>query len=130
VRIAAVAKGGQHHRAGRRAFRLHLVEGEATGGQPAEAQPGIAPPRAVIDPLRHRLAELAVAGDVDAGLLLAAHDIADSGAEGRRECRLVDRLVLVKGAVGFDQLVGTRQAAGMAGEDVIAAHSAAASLFR
>jgi hypothetical protein len=34
--------------------------------------------------------------------------------------RLVDHLFFVESAVGLDQLIGARQAAGMAGEDVIA----------
>jgi hypothetical protein len=80
----------------------------------AEALPRITPPRPVIDPLGHRLAELAVAGNVDPGGALAFNDPAHRGAQSRRKRVLTDALAS-EVRPGLNQFVRARQAAGVAG---------------
>src|SRR5579862_4053869 len=118
--VAPVAKARQHDMAGRRAVRLHVVERVLARFYAAEALPRIAPPRPVIDALRHRLAEFAVARHIDAEPLLLAHDIGDGLAERLLELGRVGGAGFAR-LVGCDQRVRPRQAADMAGQDVVGA---------
>ena len=122
----AVAPAGgvqQHDLARARRPRGHIVEAWAAELEPAEPQEHVVPPGTVIDPVADRLAELAVARHVDAELLLMAHGIADRAPQRRLERRLVRRLAGVARAVRRDQIVGARQAADMARQDMVGAGS-------
>ena len=79
--VAAVAEAGQHDLAGLGSTRRHVVQARPIELQPAKALPRIAPPRAIVDALAHRLAEFAVTGDVDADVVLSAHDLGDRLAQ-------------------------------------------------
>src|SRR5439155_24309215 len=128
--VAAVAKARQYDLARARALRRHLVEGLRAALDAGEALPGIAPPRAVIDPLAHRFAELTIARDIDAELMLAANRVHDRAAQRRLERALVDRLAGFPGMVGRDHLVRAGQAADMAGQDMVGAGSHASPPLR
>src|SRR5215472_8070672 len=97
------------------AIELHA---QLETAQPLE---GIAPPRAVVDPLAHGLAEFAVAGDVDAHPLLTADDLDHRRAQPLLVRTLVEGLARLTGAVELDQIVGARQATRLCGEDPRAA---------
>src|SRR5262249_53233145 len=103
-----------------RAVGRQVVEPKALDLQVGEPREGVAPPGTVVDLVAHRFAVLAVARHGDAGRGLAAHDVRPRLGELLLERRLVDLAGLAAG-VGFDQLVGARQAAGVAGDDVVAA---------
>jgi len=92
-----------------------VVEAGPTELKSAEPLKRIIPPGTVIDPTPDRLPELAIARDVDPELSLAAHDAAHRGAQRLLKFPRVDRLARVAGPVGLDQVVGARQAPGMAG---------------
>src|SRR5262249_23904220 len=81
--VATVAETRQHDMSGTRPLRRHFVKRLLTRLDAGETLPGIAPPRPVIDALRHRLAELAVARDVDAERALFAHHVHDCRPERR-----------------------------------------------
>src|SRR5215471_9363526 len=106
-----------------RPLRRHFVKRLLARLDAAEALPGIAPPRAIIDALRHRLAELAVARHIDAELALLAHRIHDCCAERRFEGGRFAQFTGIAGAVRFDQRIGPRQASDMARQDMILAPS-------
>jgi len=69
--------------------------------------------------LPHRLAVLAVADDVDAGLRLTAHDLLDRRGQASLVSRLVGGLIGLARAVELDQVVGARQAPRVAGQDAL-----------
>ena len=69
----------------------------------------------------HRFSELAVAGNADARVRLAAYDVGDGGPELSLEAHLVARACRFERSVRFDQVVGARQASGVTREDAIAA---------
>jgi hypothetical protein len=71
----------------------------------------------------HRLAELAIAGNVDAKRLLPSHHLQDRRSQLFLETLLIGRCAGLAGAISFDQLVGTRQAAGVTRQDAVGAHS-------
>src|SRR5271156_5542927 len=81
----------------------------------------VAEPRAVVDAVPHGFAEFAVAGDVDTELPLTPHDLRHRAAEFLLKCVLVSRLPRFTGSVRHDQIIGSRQAPDMAGEDMIGA---------
>src|SRR5262249_33811732 len=81
----------------------------------------IAEPGAVVDPMPHRLAELAVARNVDAGLALTADHVDYRCLQQLLKARLIQALAGLPLAIGFDQVVRPRQASNVAGEDMIAA---------
>src|SRR6266700_3301467 len=118
--VAAVAEARQDDVAGARSPDRKIIEPEAGHLEAAQPLEGVAPPGAVVDLRAHRLAVLAVPWHGDAGGHLAAHDVAHRRAERFLERRLVDLAGLAL-MVGFDESVGPRQAAGVAGEDAIAA---------
>ncbi len=120
--VAPVAEARQHHVAGARSPHRKIIEAEPGHLEPAQPREGIAPPGAVVDLGAHRLAVLAVARHGDAGGHLAAHDVAHGRRERFLERRLVDLASLAL-MVGLDKVVRPRQAAGVAGEDAIAAAS-------
>src|SRR4051794_26613333 len=101
---------------------LHLVEARILEVEAAEALPRITPPRAVIDPLGHRLAELAVAGNVDPGGTLAFDDPGNRSAQCRGKCVMTDGLA-GEARPCLDQFIRARQAADVAGQDPFAAAS-------
>ena len=78
--IAAISKVGQHDFAGAGSPRHRIVWAGCAEIEPAQTAEGIAAPRSVVDALPHRLAELAVARDIDADILLAPYDLAHRGA--------------------------------------------------
>src|SRR6185437_12925592 len=95
----------------------HVFDQRQTG----EAREGIVPPRAEIDAVSHRLAELAVTGHVDAERLLMLHHVDRGGAKLILKRRLVTALALAARTVGEDQSLGTRQTAGVTRENAVAA---------
>ena len=120
--VATVGEGRQHRIARRRTMDRHGVAIDILDREAAEARERIAPPGAVVDLGAHRLAVLAVARHGDAGGDLAAHDVAHRRGERLLERGLVDLAGLAL-MVGVDESVGARQAAGVAGEDAVAAPS-------
>src|SRR5204863_8743055 len=68
--ITAVAKPRQHDVPGQRALRRHLIERLLAGFDTSQALPVITPPRAIIDALCHRFAELAIPRHIDAEFAL------------------------------------------------------------
>src|SRR6202034_1110857 len=100
-----------------------FVETRPSQIEPAEAIEAIAPPGPIVDFVAHGLAELAVTRHVDADFLLPAHDIAHRRFEGLLESPLVGGFAGFALAIGFDQVVGTRQATGVTGQNVVAAGS-------
>src|SRR5208282_6590582 len=103
--------------------RRHIVLAGPAELEPAQTVERVAAPRAVIDALPHRLAELAVARDVDAEIPLMAHDIANCRAKPLLKFGLGACPISFAEPVGLDQIVGARQAAGMAGQDAVGAGS-------
>ncbi len=100
--VAAVGERGQLDVAGRRAHRL-LREDVALGdGEPRGALERVRPPGAVVDRVRHRLAELAVARLCDAEVALARHNVAHGLRDERVELgrRLQGQAVVGEGACG------------------------------
>ena len=73
--VAPVGKAREHDFAGLGPLRRPVVEAGSAEIEPAEPIEAIAPPRPVIDLVAHRLAELAVARDVDADVLLLADNV-------------------------------------------------------
>jgi len=65
-------------------------------------------PRAIIDPIAHRLAEFAVVGNVDAQVLLFTHDVGNRLLQQGLKCPLVGRGVLFALAIDLYQIVGSR----------------------
>src|SRR5207302_4643352 len=84
--------------------------------------PRIPPPGTVVHPLRHRLADLAVAGDIHAQIPLTAYDVRYGRSQPLRKGILINRPARCLGP-SLHQLVRARQAPGMAGEDMIVAGS-------
>src|SRR5215470_19967046 len=93
--------------------RLHLVQARALRIEPVEAVPRVSPPRTVIDALRHRLAELTVTGNIDADILLSAHDLRD------RRPELIGKDPRIVSGPRRDQIVGSREAPRVTGQDMI-----------
>jgi hypothetical protein len=83
---------------------------------PAAAEPGHAPLHIEKEGLAHLLA---VAGDVDAGGALQLHDLARRRLALGRQQRLVDGLAVGAAGVEVDKPSGSRQAAGMGGENAL-----------
>ncbi len=79
----------------------------------AEARPGIARPRAVIDGAEARLAELAIVDHIDAEFGLLAADLLDRGRQPFGVKLLVIGLAGKFRAVDFEQRLRPRQAPGM-----------------
>ena len=98
----------------------------------AEPVERVAEPGAVVDPVPHRFAELAVTRNVDAGLPLATDHIDNRALQQFLKARLIHSLPGRALAIGLDQVVRPRQASDVAGEDVIAAvaHAACSRLRR
>src|SRR5947207_13671754 len=119
--VTAVAKTRQHDVPGHRALRRHLIERLLAGFEAGQALPGIASPRAIIDALCHRFAELAIPRHIDAEFALIPHDIHNRSAERCLERARICRLAGIAGTVCLDQRIRPRQAADMAGQNVILA---------
>jgi len=68
-----------------------------------------------------RLAELAIARDIDAEVVLVPHDLGHGRPEPTLKTVLVGRLAGFAGPVRLDQVVRAWQALDMRGEDAIAA---------
>ena len=86
------------------------IAGAAEAGEPILDVGGIA-----------RLRHLAVVDEVDAGLGLLLHHLGDRRAHARRQRRAVDRHALLLGVHHPDEVVRSRQAAGMGGQEALAA---------
>src|SRR4029453_17136877 len=86
-------------------------------GDPPAALVDVAPPRAVVDLLTHRVAVLAVVGKVDPQVALTADDLDRGVVQLLRVGGLVDALALDAAAVELDEVVGARKAPGVAGPD-------------
>ena len=69
--------------------------------------------------MSHRLAELAVARNVDAGVTLTAYNIGHRGLQQLLEAGFVRPLARVTFAIGFNQVIWARQAPDVAGENMI-----------
>src|SRR5262249_18755814 len=79
----------------------------------------IVPPRAVVIARGHRLAELAVVGNVDAEVALPAHHVGNGGSEDLRECGVVHAFACGARPARGDETCRPRQASGMGGEHTI-----------
>src|SRR5258708_19182988 len=79
--------------------------------QAAKALEGVTPPRAVVDPLPHFLAELTVAGNADTGLLLETNNLGDRAGEAFLVGGRIDRLSGLAPAGEFNPVIPPRQAA-------------------
>ena len=90
--IAPTSGVVQHDLAGAGGSRGHMVEARPAEFESAEAQKRVVPPRAIVDAMPHRLAELAVARDVDTELLLMTHDVVDRCSQCFSNCLLIGRL--------------------------------------
>src|SRR6202023_3942759 len=66
-------------------------------------------------------AEFAIAGHIDTELLLTPHDLRHRASQFLLKGVLVSRLPRFTGAVRRDQIIWTRQASDMAGENMIGA---------
>ena len=119
--IPAVAEARQHDLAGAGPSRRRVERAGPGEVEPAEALPRIAPPRAVLHALGHRLAELTVSGDVDADIALTTHHLRHRLSERLLIRRVVDRFAGFVRAMHGDQPVRARQAADMAGGDMVTA---------
>src|ERR1700722_13890379 len=73
--------------------------------------------------MAHRLAELAVARNVDADVFLLANDVDDGFLQRFLKGAFVSRRIGFAGRVGAQEIVGPRQAASLAGKDMVAAHA-------
>jgi hypothetical protein len=69
----------------------------------------------------HRLAELAIAGNADAEVSLATHNVGDGRTKLSLEALLVGRAAGFAGPIRLDQVVRARQASGVTREDVVTA---------
>ncbi len=121
--IAAVVLAGQDDLARIRAPRGAAIGAGRAEFDAAEAAEDIAPPRPVIDPVPHRLAEFAIARNIDTEIFLGAHDLGDGGPQHLLEAGLVGRLAGFARSVRRDQIVRARQAADMGGQNSIGAGS-------
>src|ERR1700730_11821981 len=81
----------------------------------------VAEPGAVVDAISHGFAEFAIAGHIDAELPLTVHDLRHRVSQSLLKGLLVSRLPRFAGAVRRDQIIWTRQASDMAGENMIGA---------
>src|SRR5207245_9691642 len=117
--IATVGEAREHDFAGPRPLGGHVVETAGAELEPSEPLERVAPPRAIVHAVPHRLAELAVARYVDPQALLVMHDVGDAGAQLVLEAPLIGGSARFAGAVGVDQVVGPRQAPGVTREDVV-----------
>ena len=117
--IPTISKARQHDFARAGPPRRHVVQPRGAELEPTQALERIAPPRPVVHLVPHRLPELAVAGDGDAGLLLQAHDLGDARAQLVLETTLVGRHARFPGTIRVDQVLGARQASSVARQDLI-----------
>src|SRR6185437_14120219 len=101
-------------------FARRRVEHVLNQRQAGEARERVIPPRAVIDAVGHRLAELAVTGHIDAERLLMFHDVDGRGAKLILK-RLFITLAFPARAVRENEILRARQAAGMARQNVVGA---------
>ena len=116
--LAQIAAGVVQHEVALR-VDAHLVgAGEV---QPVQAVIAVAHPRTVIDALPHRFAVFAVTGHIDADASLTPHNVGDGRPQLFLKPALVHRLARLARAVRLDQIVRARQAADMAGQNVIGA---------
>src|SRR3972149_4910041 len=112
------------------ALRVSMsARGGARRGGVRGAREGVDPPAAVVDGLGRRLAELAIAGDVDADLRLLAHDVGHGGAQARRQRCVVEGPAggarFAPRPVHLDEAFGPGQAPRVAGQYLaLAAHVA------
>src|SRR5436190_22279370 len=113
--VAPVVLASQYDLVRARALRGAAVWPGCAELDAAPALKGVIPPRAIMNALGHRLAELTVIRDVDIKLALMPHDIGDRRAQRLLKSGLLRRLPGLPGAVCLDQRVGPRQAANMAG---------------
>jgi len=90
--VAPIGEAREHDLTGLRPLRWQIVEPRGAKLEPAQTLERVAPPRPVVHTVPHRLAELAVPGNGDAQVLLAAHDVPDARTELRLESTLVARL--------------------------------------
>ena len=119
--FAPVTKAREHDMARPRPVNRHGIQARAGQFETAQTLKGVAPPRPVIDPVPHRLAELTVAGKVDAELFLPPHHVGDGRSKLRLELSFIRVFSGGTYAVGFDQRIGARQAAGVTGQNAVVA---------
>src|SRR5262249_35905081 len=119
--VAAAGGVGQYDLTGLRRPRRHVVEARPAELKAAQALEAVVPPRAITAAMGHRLAELTATWDVNTERLLPAHDGAHCVAQFLPKGILVGRRTGLAGAVGFDQRVGTWQAADMTRQDTAGA---------
>src|SRR4029077_477788 len=103
--------------------RAGVVEARATEIEAAEPIEAVAPPSPVVDLVAHRFAELAITGHIDADGPLLAHHVRHRRLEVILEAPVVGCLPGVARPIGLDQVVGTREAAGVAGQDMVVARA-------
>ncbi len=121
--ITAIGEAGELHIARAGAHCWHVEQLRAVGVKATEPVERVAPPSAVVHLLTHGLAELAIAGNRDAGRLLTVDHVDDRLAKDSLERRLIVGLADKPRPVRRDQFVGSRKAARVTRKDLVAAHS-------
>ena len=121
--VAPVGKACQHDFARLGTLRRRVVKARASKVEPAKSIEAIAPPGPVIDLVAHRFAEFAVARNVDPDVFLLTDNVDDGFLQRLLKGTIVARLVRFASGIGGDQIVRPRQAARLAGENVVAAHA-------
>jgi hypothetical protein len=117
--VPAAGEGGQHDLAGPGLGLRDLRQLQLDQLDAAEALEHVGPPRPVVVALAHRVAVLAVVDQVDAHLALARDHVRDRRAQVAQVLRLVGELPRRALAVQRNQVLGSRQAARVAGKDPV-----------
>src|SRR5262249_26294762 len=99
----------------------HVVEALLTELESAETLERVAPPRAVVHPVSHRLAVLSIARDVDTDVPLPAHDVLHRRSELLLPSLRVERSARLANPVRLEQSAGPGQASGVTREDATVA---------
>jgi hypothetical protein len=119
--VTAVAEAAEHDVARAGPVDRLVVQPDVLQLQAAEPLERVCPPGAVIDRLAHRLAELAVADDVEADRTLLGDQLSDGLAQPRLERRLVGTLAGLTGTVQLDQVRRPREAARLGRQHAVTA---------
>jgi len=121
--VASVGERGQRQVGNARFLVLGFgCRLDGTGrGKSRQPREGIIPPGAVVVAAGHRLAELAVVGNVDAEFALRAHHVGDRGGKALRIGGLVGAVAGGARPADGDEIRRPRQTARMGGENAIRA---------
>lgn len=115
--VPSIREAAQHDVARRRPVGRHVPQIDIGQFQPAQPLEDVSPPGAVIHPVRHRVAVLAVVDDVDADVALSANHRSDRVTQVRTERTVINGLAGLALTIALDEVVGSWQTPGMAGQD-------------